>query len=342
MPSTTEAWKFQGDAEAGISLDKQSIVRDLWPHDVRIAIRAVSLNYRDLINSRRQNGRDFTGKIICSDGAGEVIAVGPAVTRVQVGDRVVGTFFQNWRSGRFEMRHHDGALGGHLDGMLAREVVLNEEGVLRFPEHLSYEQAACLPCAGLTAWVALVQRGGFESGQSVLCIGTGGVSVFALQFAVALGGKVIITSSSDDKLKQAKELGATHLINYRDKPEWDKEVWTLTGKKGVDQIIEVGGPGTLGKSLGCIAPGGHIALIGVLTGFGAPDASLFPLVGRNANLSGIYVGNREEFARMNTAIAEHNLRPVIDREFAFKDAIEALKYLESGRHFGKVVIRTVL
>ena len=316
-------------------------VSDLTPGDGQVVVKvhATSLNYRDLIALKNLAGRAVSGVVPLSDGAGEVAAVGAGVSRWKVGDRVAGCFFQGWKTGRFDLAYHKTDLGGSVDGMLAEQVVLGEDGLVRIPDFLSFEEAACLPCAGLTAWYAMTTRGGFQPGDSLLALGTGGVSVFALQFAVALGGTVIITSSSDAKLERAKELGASHTINYRSTPDWSKEVFRLTGKRGVDHVIEVGGPGTLDQSMNSVAGGGHIALIGVLTGFGAPQASLFPLVARNVRLNGIYVGPRDVFETMNAFITEKSIRPVIDRVFAFGDAAEAFAHLESGSHFGKVVIR---
>lgn len=306
---------------------------------VRVAVRATSLNYRDLINKKNVAGRKMDGTIPLSDGAGEVVEVGAGVTRWRVGDRVAACFFPRWESGPFRLEHHRNDLGGSIDGMLAEEVVTAESAIVAVPEHLSFEEAACLPCAALTAWYALTTRGGFEPGHSVLALGTGGVSIFALQFAVALGGTVIITSRSDEKLERARDLGATHTVNSTAVPDWDKEVWRLTGERGVDHVIEVGGPGTLEKSMKCVTPGGQIALIGVLTGFSAPRTSLFPLMARNARLDGIYVGSRADFETMNAFIERTKIKPVIDRVFPFSEAVAAYDYLEGGSHVGKVVIR---
>ncbi len=307
------------------------------PGQVLVRIRAVSLNYRDLIQIRNSAGRNVAGRIPASDGAGEIVAVGPDVTTWQPGDRVASCFFQSWTAGRFEMRHHQQDLGGTIDGVLADHVLLSAEGVTRFPNYLSFSEAATLPCAALTAWTAL-QRGGLQAGNTVLVLGTGGVSIFGLQLAKAAGARVIVTSSQDEKLAHARSFGAWETINYRSTPDWEKAVWQLTEKRGVDQILEVGGPGTLEKSLGCVAAGGQIALIGVLTGFGAPSGSLFPLVTKNARMDGIYVGSRDDFHQMNRFLEQHQVKPVIDREFAFDEAPQAYDYLASGNHFGKVVI----
>lgn len=308
------------------------------PGQVLVRVRACSLNYRDLIVARGRFGDKTQGRVPLSDGAGEVEAVGGGVTRFKPGDRVAACFFQDWIDGPFEMRYHGSALGGEAPGMLAEYVALPEQGWVKFPEHLSFQEAACLPCAAVTAWQALVVRGALAAGETVLALGTGGVSIFALQFAVALGARVIVTSSSDAKLERARGLGAWEGVNYQRTPDWEKEVWRLTDKRGVDHVVEVGGPGTLEKSLASLAAGGHVALIGVLTGFGAPTGSLFPLVTKNARMNGIYVGSRAHFEAMNQFIAERRLRPVIDRVFPFEQAAEAYRYQQSGGHFGKIVV----
>lgn len=309
------------------------------PGEVRVRVRATSLNYRDLITLRKQSGRQVSGIIPLSDGAGEVVAVGSGVSQWKPGDRVAAIFFQKWLSGRFDLAYHKSDLGGGINGMLAEEVVLHEDGLVKIPHHLSFEEAACLPCAGVTAWYAMTTRGGFRAGDSLLALGTGGVSVFALQFAMALGGVGLITSSSDDKLARARTLGATHTVNYRKTSDWDKEIWRLTEKRGVDHIMEVGGAGTLEKSMGCVAAGGHIALIGVLTGFGPLQTSLFPLLARNVRVNGIYVGSRADFTSMNGFLEEKQIRPIIDKVFPFDQAGAAFDHLASGSHFGKVVIQ---
>lgn len=308
------------------------------PDQVIVRVRATALNYRDHITYRNLAGRKVDGRIPLSDGAGEIIAVGSHVTDWKPGDRVAGCFFQTWNGGRFDLAHHKQDLGGSVDGMLAEEVVLRAGGIVRIPDFLSFEEAACLPCAALTAWYSLTTRGGIQPGDTLLTLGTGGVSVFALQFGVALGATVIVTSSDDHKLSRARSLGAKHTVNYRTQPNWSQEVWKLTAGRGADHIIEVGGPGTLGQSMNAVAAGGTISLIGVLTGFGPPTESLFPLLGRNVTLNGIYVGSRADFESMNRFITDHTIRPVIDRVFAFHEAEAAFAYLASGSHFGKVVI----
>ena len=308
-------------------------------NEVLVRVRAVSLNYRDLTTLDAQRPGNLPPPLVpCSDGAGEVIGIGEGVTRFRVGDRVAGIFFRDWLSGPFELRQHKAALGGSVHGMLREFVTLTEHSLVPAPQHLSFEEAATLPCAAVTAWQALFTRGSLRAGETVLVLGTGGVSVFALQLATAAGARVIVTSSSDAKLEYARRLGAWATVNYRTTPEWDAEVWRLTEKRGVNHVVEVGGPGTLGKSMNSVAASGQIALIGVLTGFGAPDASLFPIVARNVRLDGIYVGSRADFEALNTFLAAHQIHPVIDCVFPFARAREAFAHLRSAAHFGKIVI----
>jgi NADPH:quinone reductase-like Zn-dependent oxidoreductase len=304
---------------------------------VLIRVRATSLNYRDTaVVSGRYPGQ-ILPMIPLSDGAGEVIEVGEAVTRVQVGARVAGIFFQDWIAGKLTREKIKSALGGAIDGMLAEYVVLNQDGLVHLPAHLSYEEGATLPCAAVTAWQALVDRGRLTAGETVLLLGTGGVSIFALQFAKILGAKVIITSSSDEKLAQAKQLGADETINYKTFPNWDEKVYELTQQQGVDQVIEVGGAGTLEKSLRSTGVGGRISLIGVLGGAG--DVNHTQMLMKSIDVQGIYVGSREMFEAMNRAIALHQIKPMIDHVFPLTEAPEAYRHLLSGSHFGKVVIQ---
>ncbi len=307
--------------------------------EVLVRVHAVSLNYRDLTTLEAERPGNLKPPFVpCSDGAGEVAAVGAGVSRWKIGDRVAGIFFSGWIDGPFELAYHKTALGGSLPGMLSQYVTLSEGAVVAVPEHLSWEEAACLPCAAVTVWQALFRRGALVSGQTVLTLGTGGVSIFALQLATAAGARVLITSSSDAKLERARALGAWETINYRSNPDWEKEVWRLTGKHGADHIQELGGPGTLEKSTASVAAGGQIALIGVLTGFGPATANLFPLTARNARLDGIYVGSRADFEALNAFLSNHRIKPMIDRVFPFSDARSAFEHLKSGAHFGKVVI----
>jgi NADPH:quinone reductase-like Zn-dependent oxidoreductase len=327
-------------AEQGYRLAlKETSVPKPAAREVLVRVRATSLNRRDLYVLAGQYGPgDLSGKVPLSDGAGEVAAVGPQVSRVKVGDRVAAIFFQRWLSGKADANTQPSALGGAIDGMLSEYVVLNEDGLVRIPEHLSFEEAATLPCAGVTAWNGLFTRGNLQPGDFVLLEGTGGVSVFGLQFAAAAGAKPIITSSSDAKLERAKKLGAWQTINYKNNADWDKAVMQLTEGHGADQVLEVGGEQTIPKAVGSAALGGHIALIGGLSGWnGQLPAGLLALRGIRA--SGIYVGSRADFEAMNAFIAEHQLRPVIDKEFKFDDAPAAFDYMNSGNLFGKVIIR---
>jgi NADPH:quinone reductase-like Zn-dependent oxidoreductase len=308
--------------------------------EVLVRIRAVSLNYRDLIATRIERPGSLTPLIPCSDGAGEVVAAGEGVTKWHPGDRVIGCFFQGWDSGRITREVMRSDLGGPRHGVLAEYVVLNENGVVAAPEHMSYEEAATLPCAALTAWHALVENGKLSAGETVLLLGTGGVSIFALQIAKLSGARVIITSSRDEKLERARNLGADETINYRTFPDWSVRVHELTGKLGVDHVIEVGGAGTLEKSIESLRYGGQIHHIGVLSGF---EGKINPwwIIAKSACVRGVYVGSREMFESMNRGISLHQLQPVIDRVFHFADAREAFSTMERGVHFGKIVIEGV-
>jgi NADPH:quinone reductase-like Zn-dependent oxidoreductase len=306
---------------------------------VLVRLRAASLNYRDLLMVKGQyNPRQRLPLIPVSDGVGEVAAVGDGVTRVKVGDRVAGNFSQKWIAGEPAREKLTASLGGPLDGMLAEYRVLHEEGVVRVPAHLTDEEAATLPCAAVTAWNSIIATGGMKAGDTLLVQGTGGVSIFALQFAKMIGAQVIITSSSDEKLERARELGAAHLINYKTTLDWEKRAREITGGAGVDHIVEVGGAGTFAKSLRAIRIGGHISLLGNLSG-NVADVSLTSILMQNVRVQGLLVGNREMFEAMNRAIELHKMRPVIDRAFDFEAAVEAFKYMESGAHFGKICIR---
>lgn len=315
------------------------------PQMVLIRVRAVSLNYRDLMVVKGfYNPKMTLPRIPCSDGAGEVVAIGDGVGRVGVGDRVCGIFMQRWLDGPLTAERSKAALGGDVDGMLAEYALLAEDGVVRFPEHLSYEEGATLPCAGVTAWNALHHAGEPASpvlpGETVVIQGTGGVSLFALQFAKLLGATVIGTSSSDEKLRRAYGLGLDAGCNYRERPEWSKWVAEVTGVRGADRIIEVGGAETLGQSLRAARVGGMVAQIGVLSGSATSEPfALTPILHKQLRVQGIYVGSRAMFEQMNTVIAKAELHPVIDRVFAFDEAREAFLHMESAAHFGKIVIR---
>jgi NADPH:quinone reductase-like Zn-dependent oxidoreductase len=315
------------------------------PGKVLIKIHAVSLNYRDLMMVKGlYNPRMALPRIPCSDGAGEVVAVGEGVSRVRVGDRVCGIFMQQWLDGPLTAEKSEAALGGDVDGMLAEYVLLDHDGVVHFPEHLTYEEAATLPCAAVTAWNALHHGGDPEPpaqpGETVLIQGTGGVSLFALQFAKLLGANVIGTSSSEEKLARAYSLGLAAGCNYKQRPDWSKWVAEITKGTGADRIIEVGGAGTLGQSLRATRVGGMIAQIGVLSGGATSDPlALGPILHKQLRVQGIYVGSRAMFEEMNAAIAKAKLRPVIDRVFAHHQAQEAFLHMQSASHFGKIVIQ---
>lgn len=306
-------------------------------HDVLIRVRATSINYRDqAVLLGRYPTAVERETIPLSDGAGEVVAVGEGVTRFKVGDRVMSTFFQVWTSG--PRRKFYPALGVPLDGMLAEYVALHEDGVVAIPSALSFEEAATLPCAGVTAWNALMVAGTpIQPGDTVLCLGTGGVSTHALQFAVAAGARVIITSSSDEKLARAKKLGAWTGINYKTHPDWHKEVQRVTGGRGVDCVVEVGGIGTLAKSYEAIGFGGKITLIGFLAG-PAGEQNPYAIMMKGGSLHGIGVGSTAMFEDMNRAIEANAIQPIVDKVFPFDQAPEAFRTFAAGDFFGKVVI----
>ncbi|WP_291989188.1 NAD(P)-dependent alcohol dehydrogenase [Candidatus Accumulibacter sp. ACC007] len=310
------------------------------PGQVLLRIKAASLNYRDLVVPNRGYGA-FTGVlplIPVSDGVGEVVELGAGVTRVAVGDRACPCFHQGWIAGAPDLERMTQTLGGPVDGMMADMVCLPEDGMVKVPEHLSDAEAATLPCAALTAWSAIVSHDALGPGSRVLVQGTGGVAIFALQFAKLLGAHVTVISSSDAKLERAEALGADAGINYTTTPEWAKPARALTAGRGFDHIVELGGEKTLPQSLRCIRPGGTLSMIGVLSG-SSLAAPLGLVVTRLVRLQGITVGSRDDFEAMLRAIDQHRLQPVVDRVFAFEELKEALAYLKSGAHFGKVCIR---
>jgi len=308
------------------------------PGQVHVRVRANSLNFRDLMLVKGlYNPKLALPRVPCSDGAGDVIAVGAGVTQWKPGDRVAGIFMQNWQDGPPAPAKTKGALGGDIDGMLATEVVLAESGLVRIPDHLTYEEAATLPCAGVTAWNAVFTWAHTKPGDTVLIQGTGGVSIFALQFAKLAGARVLGTSSSDEKLERAKSLGLDAGFNYKTNPDWDKWAIEQTDGKGVDLVVEVGGAGTLGRSLKAVAMGGTVAQIGVLTG--GPDVvDVRPILTKHIKVHGVYVGSHSDFVAMNAAISGHKMHPVIGETFAFADAREAFRTMENAGHFGKIVI----
>lgn len=282
-------------------------------------------------------------RVPCSDGAGVVEAIGSGVTRFAVGDEVCGIFMQRWIDGPLTAAKSKEALGGDVDGMLAEYVVLREEGVVHAPKHLSFEEAATLPCAAVTAWNALHHAGvpssPAQAGDTVLIQGTGGVSIFALQLAKLMGARVIGTSSSDEKLERIHAMGADAGLNYKEHPDWAKWALEQTSGEGVDRVVEVGGAGTLGQSLRAAKTNGVVAQIGVLSGGSAEATSLVPILHKQLRVQGIYVGSREMFEEMNQAIESASLRPIIDHVFELGEAPEAFRHMQSGSHFGKIVIR---
>jgi NADPH:quinone reductase-like Zn-dependent oxidoreductase len=305
---------------------------------VLIRVHATSLNYRDLLMVRgHYDPKLKMPRIPLSDGAGEVVAVGAGVTRFAPGDRVVGLFLQNWRDGGPSQAKSRGGLGGDLDGMLADYVVLPEHGITHFPAHLSYEEAATLPCAALTAWNALFHVAATKPGDTIVIQGTGGVSIFALQFAKLVGARVLGTSSSDEKLEHAKTLGLDEGLNYKTNPEWSSWIKKQTSGEGVDVIVEVGGSGTLKESMKAVRVGGTIAQIGVLSS-SEERFEVTSVLMRQIRLIGVYVGSHTMMHAMNRAIELSRMKPVVGKVFPIVEAIEAYRYLEQGRHFGKVVI----
>ncbi len=305
---------------------------------VLVKVHACSLNYRDLaIVSGNYRMGSKPNLVPLSDGAGEIVEVGEDVTRWKVGDRVASCFFQRWIGGEAGPEAAPSALGGAIDGTLAQYVALEENGVVRIPAHLSYEEAATLPCAAVTAWHALMVHGGLIAGRTILVQGTGGVSIFGLQIAKMLGANIVVTSSSDAKLERAKAMGATYLVNYKTTPDWDKAAMELTSGRGVDQVVEVGGAGTLAKSIGAIRPGGKVSMIGVLSG--AAELNPMLIMAKRANIQGISVGSTQMFEALNAAIAANGVKPVIDKVFDFADTKAAFAHLKGASHFGKIVIR---
>lgn len=308
------------------------------PGEVRVLFHAASLNYRDLMVVLGQyNPKMVLPRIVGSDAAGEIVAVGDGVTEWKPGDRVAGLFFQEWADGEITQAIGKSALGGAIDGVFATERVLPAHGLIRIPDAFSFEQAATLPCAALTAWTALVEKGQLCAGETVLIQGTGGVSLFALQIAKAQGARVILTSSSDAKLARGRELGADETINYKTNPDWDAEVLKLTEGLGVDHVVEVGGSGTIAKSFNAVRYSGHIHLIGVLSDPGK-GVDVLPVMRKSIRLNGVYVGSKAMFTRMNAALETNHIQPVIDRIFPLAEARAAFASMQSGSHFGKIVL----
>ena len=310
--------------------------RQLKPYEVSVRVHAVSLNYRDLINVNRGVKQEL---IPLSDGAGEVEAVGSEVTGFKAGDRVVGLFFPLWQSGDIDAAKFSTARGGTpTDGMLARYVYGPANSFLKFPAHLSYEEASTLPCAGLTAWNALMVQGALKPGETIVIMGTGGVALFALQLSKNIGARVILLSSTDEKLEKARQMGADDLINYAETPNWEGAVLEKTSQTGADLILELGGGGTLARSLESAKINGRISLVGVLTGFDG-QVNPLPILRKSLSVKGIYVGSCDMQKQFHAALEQNRIHPVIDRIFKFDEVKEAYEYLQSGQHFGKIVIQ---
>jgi NADPH:quinone reductase-like Zn-dependent oxidoreductase len=320
----------------GLALSRDRPEPKPGPGQIVVRIRAAALNYRDQGVLRGIYGYTKFPVIPLSDGAGEVAAIGSGVTQFRTGDRVVSTFFVNWTGGVMPRDASRNSLGGMIDGALTEYALLSETGAIKIPDHLDFEQAATLPCAALTAWNALVENGGIKAGDTVAILGTGGVSCFGIAFAKMHNAFVFLTSSSDDKLARGKTLGADKLLNYRAEPDWDQEILKQTDGAGVDHVLEVGGAGTLERSMNAVRPGGSIYVIGALAGAGSINPRM---INRKAiQLRGIHVGSRDMFAAMNKAIDVAKLKPVIDRVFPFEEAKGAYAHQQSGQHFGKIVI----
>lgn len=331
-------WIFEQFGLENLKL-REVPLREIQDDEILIEIKSVSLNYRDLLMVKGHYNPKLKMPLVpCSDGSGIVIKVGKKVKNIKEGDRVMPLFAQGWYDGkpfRSMLKH---TLGGPLDGTLQKYMIIPENEVVLIPEHLNFEEGSTLPCAGLTAWSALAEHESVKPGETVLTLGTGGVSIFALQFAKMLGLEVIITSSSKEKLERAKELGADFIINYKINPDWEKEVLKYTRLKGVDYIIEVGGVGTLEKSIKSVSPGGTIFLIGVLAGRQSP-LDLTPVLMQNIKIQGVVVGHKRSFQEMCKAIEYFKMKPIVDKVFDFNDAPSAFQYMNSGSHFGKVCIR---
>jgi NADPH:quinone reductase-like Zn-dependent oxidoreductase len=332
-----KAYELQAKEGPGALVLVERKEEALGPADVRVRVRATSINYRDLNIFRGAKNRSAP-VVPLSDGAGEVVAVGKEVTRLKLGDKVAANFFPTWREGLLSDAHHAQALGGGHDGMLREEVVLDEAAWVKFPAHLSFEQAATLPCAGLTAYHALFDAAHVGPGDTVLVEGTGGVSLFALQLAKAAGARVVLTSKSADKRERATRLGADHVIDYTADPKWGESARAWTGGRGVDLAVEVGGQGTFDQATASLRYGGTLAVVGGLTGVQG-GVNLYPLLQKTLRVRGIYVGSVDLFERFARALDTAKIVPVIDETYSFADAGKAYTRIASGEHFGKIVIR---
>ena len=309
--------------------------------EVLIAVRAVALNYRDLAMVTGRYPRPAKkGLVPASDGAGEIVAVGEGVEAWRAGDRVMGLFHPRWFGGPMAATMGRESYGDQTDGWLVERKVVSQEAIVRMPDHLSFEEAATLPCAGLTAWTALSGATPIRAGHSVLVQGTGGVSIFALQLARAVGATVFATTSSAAKAARLTQMGASAVVNYAEEREWGKRVRELSGGRGVDRVVEVGGPGTINQSLRAVALGGEIASIGFLSTEN-PGIDFFALKLSSASFRNVTVGDRTGLEALSRAVSAAKLKPVLDKVFPFDAAREAFAHLDSGAHFGKVVIRGV-
>ena len=337
MTATSRHFQLNKTANALQLARGNRTVKAPAPDQVLIRVAAASLNYRDLLTLQDASSTR-EGLIPLSDAAGTVVAVGSAVTRWKEGDRVSANFFPDWTEGAFSASHLSNALGGgQTNGVLSEFITANEASLVEIAAHLSFAEGATVPCAGVTAWHALFERGALQAGETVLVQGTGGVALFGLQLATAHGAQVIVTSSSDEKLERARALGAWKTINYRRHPDWDRAALELTDGKGVDHILELGGPDTYNRSIAAIAAGGRIAQIGVLSGFNS-QPNIVPLQFKNASINGICVGSVAHFERLNRFLAQHQIHPTIDQQFSFENAPSAYERMKSAAHFGKLVI----
>lgn len=320
--------------EALVPVDRPS--PPLGPDDVRVRVRAAALNYRDLVMVKGARGRKAP-VVPLSDGAGEVLEVGARVTRLKTHDRVAAAFFPTWLDGQISDFHHSRALGGGQDGMLAEEIVLPESAWVRVPAHLTFEQAATLPCAAVTAWHALFECASVRPGDVVLVQGTGGVAIFGLQLARAAGARVVLTSSSEAKRERARAMGAAQVLDYKAQPKWCEAARAFTEGRGVDVVVDVGGPGTFDQSVAALRYGGTMSILGVLTGTKG-EINTYGIFHKAIRVAGVYVGSVAMFERLVRAVEAVQLEPIVDRVFPFAAAREAYAHLSSGTHFGKVVI----
>ncbi|KAI5984595.1 hypothetical protein EDD15DRAFT_2375024 [Pisolithus albus] len=337
LPQTIREYKTRGDKPQNLRLEQASLSPPR-ASEVTVKIRAVSLQYRDLLVAHGRYAGATGDLVPCSDGAGEIVAVGADVKRWKVGDRVCPNFALDHVCGDVTEETKATALGGNIDGVLREYINVPAHSIVRIPDHLSFEEASTLPCAALTAYSALMGPRPLKGGDYVLALGTGGVSTFAAQIALASGANVIVTSSSDEKMEVAKKMGVQHRINYKKTPNWDEEVRKITGGRGVDHVIEVGGPNTLQKSSRAVKDSGWVHIIGFVAG-GEQGIPVETAVWNAITFRGMLVGSVMQFEDMNRLLAARNIHPVIDKVFAFEHAINAYTYLESQKHVGKVVIQ---